>query len=55
MVIRTKIVVTADDADAPDPRGPVDWNSRVIETAEVTELGRFGQEHGAFLDKYTAD
>ena len=54
-MIRTKIVVTADDADAPDPRGPVVWYSRVIETADVTGLGRFGQELGAFLDKYTAD
>lgn len=54
-MIRTKIVVTADDADAPDPRGPVVWFSRVIETADVTELGRFGQELGAFLEKYTAD
>ncbi len=54
-MIRTKIVVTADDADAPDPRGPVVWYNRVIETADVTGLGRFGQELGAFLDKYKAD
>ena len=54
-MIRTTIVVIADDADAPDPRGSVVWYRRVIETADVTELGRFGQELGAFVDKYTAD
>lgn len=54
MTIKTKIVVTADDTDHPDSRGPVVWYSRVVETGDVTELARFGQELGEVLERYMA-